>query len=138
MNDRCLVPDVVRNLRSPFDSTWCEPRRSGIDRARTTELIGALDPVLAGLEIVPPVDHDHPPADLFLWPDPGLRIMASVMPTLSAITLDAVDRRLRELGADLTTKEVERIGRYWVRMLLEIYVCSCSTCHIFFRLGRPR
>jgi len=126
MKDQFLVPDVVRNLSNPFDSTWCEPRRSGIDRARTRELVEVLDPILAGLEVVPAVDHDDPPIDFFLWPDRGLRLMARAMPTLSSVTFDAVDRRLRELGADLTAKEVKRVGHYWVRALLE--TCGARSC----------
>jgi len=119
MTDRHLVPDVVRDLESPFALTRRELRRCGIATESAEVLIDVFDRALAGLEAVPIVIHDHPPSGLFYWPDFGSELLARAMPVLSSITLEGVASRLRELGDRPTPGDVEVVGRWWVRLILE-------------------
>jgi hypothetical protein len=117
-----LVPAAVRVLRDPLALTSASKRADALAAADAETLVDVLERVLYALEEVQPVDDRAVPADLLNTWSFTTEWLSEAMPTLSAITREAVVERLAEFVADPSPALVEGIGRYWLRDLLESHL----------------
>jgi hypothetical protein len=112
-----LVPPGVRQLALPLSATTRAP---GIAHpAIGGGLAGLVERVLDALETVPLVDKRELPDDVLVGWSFTAEWLAEAMPTMSAITRDALAERLREHFGNPPPALVDAIGRFWVRWLLE-------------------
>jgi hypothetical protein len=113
-----LVPQVVREAGSPWSSTKVFADGGGLS-SDAPALVTLLDRVLAALEEVPQADErEIPEGFLDSWSFTA-EWLSETMPSLSTITREALEGRLREQIDDPPPGLVEAIGQYWVRWLLE-------------------